>query len=103
MDKDERIKRSMLFARIKEVRNDAFKQKQYAEQTGDKEFSFWDGYLEGVDYIIYLLEATKSPKSRPRKSKTANAKKAVAKKAVAKKAKKSKPKSTKVKKGHQWL
>ena len=93
MDKDERIKRSMLFARIKEVRNDAFKQKQYAEQTGDKEFSFWDGYLEGVDYIIYLLEATKSPKSRPQKSKTANAKKA----------KKSKPKSTKVKKGHQWL
>jgi hypothetical protein len=75
MDKTERLKRSMLFTRIKEVRNDAFKQKQYAEQTGDREFSFWDGYLEGVDYIIYLLQDMKSPKHKTKKSKTSKAKK----------------------------
>lgn len=66
MDKEERLKRSKVFSRIAEVRKDAVKAKKWAETDGGSEYHFWDGYLEGVDYLIFLLEDIKFQKNKPK-------------------------------------
>jgi len=70
MDKEERLRRSKVFAKIKQVRDDAVKAKKWAEIDGTSEYHFWDGYLEGVDYITFLLQDLKSPKNKPKAKKT---------------------------------
>lgn len=69
MDKEERLRRSKVFAKIKQVRDDAVKAKKWAEIDGTSEYHFWDGYLEGVDYITFLLQDLKSPKNKPKAKK----------------------------------
>ena len=70
MDKEERLRRSKVFAKIKQVRDDAVKAKKWAENDGTSEYHFWDGYLEGVDYIMFLLEDIKFQKNKPKPKKT---------------------------------
>lgn len=69
MDKEERLKRSKVFTRIKQVRDDAVKAKKWAETDGTSEYHFWDGYLEGVDYVMFLLEDIKFQKNKPKPKK----------------------------------
>jgi len=70
MDKEERLRRSKVFSRIAEVRKDAVNAKKFAEKDGGSEYHFWDGYLEGVDYLIFLLEDIKFQKNKPKPKKT---------------------------------
>ena len=71
MDKEERLRRSKVFSRIAEVRKDAVNAKKFAEASGDRsDYHFWDGYLEGVDYLIFLLEDIKFQKNKPKPKKT---------------------------------
>ncbi len=69
MDKEQRIARSKVFSKINKVRESAVKAKKWAEDNGGKEYHFWDGYLEGVDYIMYLLEDIKYQKNQPKAKK----------------------------------
>ncbi len=69
MDKQERITKSQVFAKIKRVREDALEAKNWAEKEGGKDYYFWDGYLEGVDYIMFILEDIKYKKNQPKKQK----------------------------------
>jgi len=59
MDKEERLRRSKVFSRIAEVRKDAVNAKKFAEKDGGSEYHFWDGYLEAVDYLIFVLQDIK--------------------------------------------
>lgn len=71
MDKEERLKRSRVFSKIAEVRKDAISAKKFAETNGGVgDYNFWEGYLEGVDYVIFLLQELKFQKNQPKPKKT---------------------------------
>lgn len=69
MDKAERLKRSRVFTKIAEIRKDAANAKKFAEIDGNSEYAFWDGYLEGVDYVMFVLQDLKFQKNQPKPKK----------------------------------
>lgn len=42
--------------KIKEARKDAASARKYAEADGNSDYAFWDGYVNGMDYAIFILE-----------------------------------------------
>ena len=42
--------------RIKEVRKDAVEEREIAKANWHVEYNWWDGYINGLDYAIFILE-----------------------------------------------
>jgi len=60
MNQSERVKKSKVFRKIADIRKDAANAKKFAEASGDRsDYHFWDGYLEAVDYLIFVLQDIK--------------------------------------------
>jgi len=59
MNRDERVKKSKVFRKIADIRKDAVNAKKFAESQGNSDYNFWDGYLEAVDYLIFILQDIK--------------------------------------------
>jgi|GEM_PF-6145127 len=62
-------------SKIKEARKDAMTAREYSEADGDLDCAFWDGYVNGMDYAIFILEeavAKKKAKKKVKKEKKNN-------------------------------
>lgn len=58
--------------KIKEAKKDAVEERRYSEADGNSEYAFWDGYVNGIDYAIFILEesvAKKKAKKQIKKEK----------------------------------
>ena len=41
--------------KVIQARKDAEKEYKHCFNTGDKEEKFWEGYLEGIDYALFIM------------------------------------------------
>jgi len=62
-------------SKIKEARKDAMSARKYAEADGNSDYAFWDGYVNGMDYAIFILEEAVAKKKAKKKVKKENKKK----------------------------